>query len=233
MRLGLSYILQMLLSIPKTIIFNFHYLPFVQAVKLPFFVHYRTIVNIKNGKIIISKNVTLHRFMIKIGNKGSEGIVEKRYNAVILNGGTIVFKGKAAFGIGSSLRVEGNLEFGENFNTNRNTFISCTNKITFGKNVLMGWNVSVRDSDGHTLMYNGELQPTIAPVSIGNNVWVCAETHILKGVIVGDNCVIGYKSLLAKGAKNDNVLWAGHPAKIVKDNISWDRIAWDVKKIKQ
>lgn len=229
MRLDLRYILLVLISLPKSICFNFRCLPFMLALKLPFFIHYRTHVTLKNARVCIDSTTPVRLFMVKFGNRGSEGIVENKYNNIIINGGSLIFKGNAAFGIGSSIRVEGEMIVGESFSSNRNTFISCTHKISFGKKVLMGWNVSVRDSDGHTLMYDGCKHSTIAPVSIGANVWICAETHILKGTIVGDNSVVGYASLLSKGSDENNVLWAGHPAKIVKQNITWDSSAWDVE----
>lgn len=231
MRLSLSYITEIMLSMPKTVYFNLQCLPLNKALKLPYFVHYKTrLLGVNGTSVKIAPDVALHPFMIKFGNKGSVGIVENRYNSICMNNGTLLFEGSAAFGVGFSLRADygGKITVGNGFNANRNLFVSCTKEVTFGKDVLFGWNVSVRDSDGHTLIYDDTKQPTLAPVSIGNHVWVCAESHILKGTTIGNDCVVGYKSLVSKGSGESNVLWAGHPAKMVRQNINWDSAAWDV-----
>lgn len=51
-------------------------------------------------------------------------------------------------------------------------------------------------------------------VKIGNNVFVGMRTTILKGVIIGDNVIIGANSLINKDIPS-NVVVAGNPAKIV------------------
>ena len=38
-----------------------------------------------------------------------------------------------------------------------------------------------------------------SPVSIGNNVWVGANSVILRGVEIGDNCVIAAGTIVTKG----------------------------------
>lgn len=231
MRISVSYIFEIFLSLPKTICFNLRCLPLGKAMKFPFYVHYRTRLHgISRKSVKISPTSSLRPFMIKLGNKGSVGIVENRYNSICLNKGTINFKGSAAIGIGFSIRADygGVITVGKGFNSNRNLFLSSTKEVIIGDDVLFGWNVSVRDSDGHTLLYDGVKQPTLLPVHVGNHVWVCAESHILKGAIIGDNCVVGYASLLAKGSTESELLWVGHPAKPVKAGIRWERSAWDV-----
>lgn len=231
MRMSLSYIIEIFLSMPKTVYFNFRCLPVSQALKMPYYVHYRTrLCGVNRNSVKISPQVPLRTFMIKLGNKGSVGVVENRYNCICLNDGSLVFEGSAALGVGFSIRADngGIITIGKGFNSNRNLFLSCTKQVTIGNDVLFGWNVSVRDSDGHTLIYDDANQPTLSPVSIGNHVWVCAETHILKGAAVGNDCVVGYASLLSKGTLDNNILWAGHPAKIIKQNINWDSTAWDI-----
>lgn len=77
MRLSLSYITEIILSLPKTIYFNFRCLPFYKAVRLPFYIHYKTrLFGICKDSIRIAQNAALRTFMIKLGNKGSVGIVQ-------------------------------------------------------------------------------------------------------------------------------------------------------------
>lgn len=58
---------------------------------------------------------------------------------------------------------------------------------------------------------------TFAPVTLGRNVWLPWRVFILPGTTIGDNVVIGANSLVSKNIPS-NVLIAGSPAKIIKEN---------------
>ena len=51
-------------------------------------------------------------------------------------------------------------------------------------------------------------------VKIGNNVFVGANSTILKGVSIGNNVIIGANSLVNKEVP-DNVVIAGNPARVI------------------
>lgn len=55
----------------------------------------------------------------------------------------------------------------------------------------------------------------LAPIVIGNNVFIGARSTILPGTIIGDNVVVGAGSIV-KGTIPDNVVVAGNPAKVIK-----------------
>ena len=55
-------------------------------------------------------------------------------------------------------------------------------------------------------------------IYIGDNVWICAGAIVLPGVrITGKNVVLGAGSVLTKSIDEDNVLWAGNPARKIKN----------------
>lgn len=55
-----------------------------------------------------------------------------------------------------------------------------------------------------------------APIIIGDNVWIGANTTILKGVEIGSGCVIAAHSVVTAGVYPANSLIAGVPAKVIK-----------------
>ena len=120
------------------------------------------------------------------------------------------------------MRVDGKVTFGKNFSTNKNCFLSCTENVCFGDDVLLGWNVAIRDSDGHHVTCNGDKKQDRAEIVIGNHVWKASEVHILKGVTIGDNCIIGYRSTVTRSFPQNNILLGGYPAKVLKENINWE-----------
>lgn len=65
--------------------------------------------------------------------------------------------------------------------------------------------------------YNDPLHPLIlSPITIGDNVWICAEAFIGPGVTVGEGAVVGARAVLMKDAEPWSV-YAGNPAVKIKN----------------
>ncbi len=97
--------------------------------------------------------------------------------------------------------------------------IYCTNNITIGNYCNIGVNVAIWDTDFHPLNYL-ERRVTIvgakkAPIVIGNDVFIGANSIILKGITIGDRAIIGAGSIVTKNIPSDEI-WAGNPAKFIK-----------------
>ena len=79
--------------------------------------------------------------------------------------------------------------------------------VTIGKGTMFGPNVLVYDHDHNYKSANGisDNKFKVGNVKIGNNVWIGANTIILKDTEIGDNCVVGAGSVI-KGKYPDNSL---------------------------
>ena len=58
----------------------------------------------------------------------------------------------------------------------------------------------------------------VAPIKIGEDVWIAAGCKILKGSEIGNGAVIGAQSLV-KGKIEENAIAVGIPAKTIKFRI--------------
>ena len=63
-----------------------------------------------------------------------------------------------------------------------------------------------------TKMLDQPLQSS--PIHIGNDIWIGYHVTILKGVSIGDGCVLGACSLVTKSF-DKNLIIGGVPAKIL------------------
>ena len=213
--------LEYFLSCAKSLAFCLRMFPFHIAIKMPVLIHYRTRVKVGNGKIVLPQLEDIKFGLIRLGFGGTPSVCENRYNILLLEDGKMIFWGSAHCGGGYSIRNSGTLIFGSNFSANKNFKVTCAENIEFGNDVLFGWNCAVRDSDGHTIIKSGCEKPVRRKVIIGNHVWVCAESHILKGSKIQDECVIGYRSVVSGRFSEKNVTIAGSPARIVQKDINW------------
>lgn len=220
-------LLGIIISFPKTIYFNFRTLPFSQAIKLPIFIWYNVrILDAKRGVIKFPNG--LRPFMIGVGKGGTKEVIAHSYGQISIGGGTLCFLGSAGFASGVSLDCTGDLTFGASFSTNKNAFISCSKKITFGDRVMLGDNCIIRDSDGHTVTLNGLAKTSQRPIYIGDHVWIASHAHILKGSSIPHNCIVAYRSLVTRQFDQEGALIAGSPAKVVQTGIDWG--VYDAKK---
>ncbi|OUN37271.1 acyltransferase [Massilimicrobiota sp. An80] len=101
---------------------------------------------------------------------------------------------------GAKIRVRKGAEciIGNNTSVNSNNMIVCHEKIVIGDNVQFSPNVQVFDHD-HDFRHPDGLKANhykTAPIEIGNNVWIGANSIILKGTIIGDNAVIAAGSVI-------------------------------------
>lgn len=101
---------------------------------------------------------------------------------------------------------------------NMNLTLSCFEKIEIGNNVAISENFCIRDSDNHDII--SSTHKKTQPIKIGNNVWIGMNVTILKGVNIGDGCIIAAGSVVNKDIPA-RCLAGGVPAKILKQNVEW------------
>ncbi len=161
--------------------------------------------------------------MIRFGWGGSKALAKEHRSQIMLSGGSVVFHGKACFAEGTILTNGGDLVIGDHFSTNKNCFISCHNKLHIGRDVLLGWNVQIMDDNGgtHKVYHNGIENDSCDGITIGDHVWLCSYSNILKGAGLERDSVLAWRSVLTKRVETPNVLVAGMPAKVVREDISW------------
>ena len=139
----------------------------------------------------------------------------------------IIFNGTAQFSEGISIRIgpNGILNIGNNFATNKKCSLLCDGDMRIGNDVLLGWKVNIRDSDGHIIYDNitKVKNPIQKDVTIGNHVWVASCVDILKGTEIRDNSVIAYRSCVLSKFDKSNCIIGGYPAKILRKNINWEK----------
>ena len=102
--------------------------------------------------------------------------------------------------------------------------ISSIDNIVIGKDCIIGANCNIIDNDCHPL-YVDDRKPQIQelinhrPIIIGEGCFIGMNTIILKGTVLGKNCVVGAGSVVS-GKWEDNSIIGGNPAKFLKYNIS-------------
>lgn len=136
------------------------------------------------------------------------------------------------FGSGGGIEIAENaiLTCGRNFNATAKCTIICRNNISFGEDVLVSWDTLFMDSDQHTITDNKNIETSNydGTIKIGNHVWIASKVSVLKNTFIPNGCVIGCSTLLHGNYMQEQILIAGNPAKICKENIDWNHERPDV-----
>lgn len=216
------FLLKHLLDLPKTIWINFKVLGLKQALRLPILISRKVrVVEIYKHSIVLPDKVKT--FLIKIGIEGSEGVAHEQKGCLVLGKNSkIVFNGKASLSKGILIRCSGKIVFGKNFYSNHNLSLICSQNISFGDDCVLGWNIHIRDCDGHPIYQNGVRTNYNESVNIGNHVWIGQDVKVLKGAKIPSDCVIAMNSCVTKKFDNTNIIIGGYPAKILKCDVTWE-----------
>ena len=100
----------------------------------------------------------------------------------------------------------GKIEIGDECFFNHNCSITCINKVKIGSHCKFGNNLVIVDHD-HNFKHQTNDEYVSDPIQIGNNVWIGANVTILKGISIGDNCVIAAGSIVRKNIPINTVLY--------------------------
>ncbi|WP_149095546.1 sugar O-acetyltransferase [Paenibacillus terrae] len=119
---------------------------------------------------------------------------------------------------------------GNQFYANYDCIIIDVAKVTIGDHVFFGPRVGVYTA-GHPI--DSDVRNTLLefgkPITIGNSVWIGANTVITPGVNIGNNVVIGAGSIVTKDIP-DNVVAVGNPCKVLRKITDEDRQYWEKQK---
>ena len=210
-------------AIVPSIVFNFRYLPFKQAIKLPIWVYRMKLLSRKGSVVIESEN--LYTGMIKLGFQNSR--VFPNNGIAWSNKGKVVFKGKCSIGNDCYIVVgkQATLTFGQGFKVNAGLKLTAMCSISFGKQTWLGWGVVVMDTNHHPL-YDMEKKITkkaFSPIEIGDYNWVASQCCILHGVRTPERCIFGARTILSRGAQYESYcVHGGNPLQVLSRNVMLD-----------
>ena len=137
--------------------------------------------------------------------------------------GSIILKGKVRIGRGANLVVSktATCVFGNNFTITGRSTIVCRNRIEFGADVLVSWDVLFMDTDYHPMLDSaGVVINKDKPIIVGDKVWIGCRVLILKGTVIPDGCIIAAGSTISGKLENSNTVYSSERKELKRD-IFW------------
>ena len=190
----------------------------------------------ENNRVVYSNTAVFNNCRIDVIGSNNEIVIGEYcmfHNVTFLirgNHNRIRLSNSVRFNLGGSLHIEDDcclIDVGES-TTFEDTHIAATepgSSIIIGNDCMFAYDVEVRTGDSHSIIdskTNRRLN-NARDVRIGDHVWVAAHCSILKGVTVRKNCVLATRSVLTRSFVQDGLILGGIPAKILRENITWER----------
>lgn len=167
----------------------------------------------KNNIIIVGPKARLFNCKIKIIGDGNR-LEIKSGSTIISNTSFWMQHGSNEIIIGHDSTIEGGSL----------AAIEGT-KITVGDDCMFSSDIEIRTGDSHSII-NAVNEKRINPsddILIGDHVWLTAHVRVMKGAVIPNNSIVGNSAIVTSKFDKENSVYAGIPAKHIKDNINWDR----------
>lgn len=104
-----------------------------------------------------------------------------------------------------------------------NIILSEQKHLVMGSYCTISFGVWARNADAH-LIYSTETMERLNPtrsIFIGDHVWIGQGAMLLKGTRIGSGSIVGAGAVVSGKRIESNTIWAGNPARRVKDKIFW------------
>lgn len=118
----------------------------------------------------------------------------------------------------------GQLSIQHNTHFSGSIHIACIEgrTVNVGERCLFSNDIVLRTGDSHSVLsLDGMRINPAADVYLGNHVWVGQRVIILKGSHIGDESILGTGAVVTGKKFKNNVIIAGNPARVIKENVTW------------
>ena len=181
----------------------------------------------KEAHIIGNSTITIrkgHDNQITIGEHGKFNKLNININGShnhITIGERVKFSGQLLI-VGNHLHIH----IGE-----RTTAIDCyilarDKSVTIGKACMISRGIEIRATDVHKvydIASDVRINKAHSDVILGDHIWIAANVTISKNVSIASGCIIAAGSFVNKPVTTPNCMIAGTPAKVIRQNVRWER----------
>jgi acetyltransferase-like isoleucine patch superfamily enzyme len=211
---------RLLLGLPKTLIFNFHYFPLAQAWRLPVLVSHR----VKLVRLGGTLELAAHKFgAVRLGHADVDVCPDGGRPGVWRVEGRVRLGADVRMGPGIRVVCNGELDIGEHVHMNECVSLFCAKQIVIGRDTLISWDATLVDHDYHVLhdSDNNCVNPPAA-IIIGERAWVGFGAIVAKQTQLAPGTVIGAGAVVRGEFTEPNCVLMGNPARKVRRDVLRD-----------
>lgn len=169
-----------------------------------------------NNEIIVGKNVSLRGVSFFIRGNGNRIVIGDNCSAVYSQFHIEQDGNEIIIGAGTTMHGRGHQAI--------HMAADEGSRIIILEDCMLAHSTQIRSTDSHSIvdMKGKRLNPA-KDIIIGAHCWIGLQCIILKGTQIPNHCVVAAGSVCSKVYAETNCVLAGNPARVVKQNVDWDR----------
>ncbi len=141
----------------------------------------------------------------------------------MLANSVLAIRGSVTLHCGTSIILQPNARLSIGNQTYLNgASVDCSKEITIGEYCAIADGVRIMDNSYHPITIGDITKSAIAPVHIGNHVWIATNAMILPGVTIYDGAIVAAGAVVTHDVPA-GCLVAGIPAKVIKTGVEWKK----------
>ncbi|MDA8057258.1 MAG: acyltransferase [Actinomycetota bacterium] len=175
------------------------------------------VVHWLSGYVRRRAGLVLARLRFRRVDFGSRCDVRAGARLLVARSGAVRFGAGCVLDRGFDLECRGRVTVGPGTIFGHHCTVAAHEAVEIGRDCLLAELVSIRDHDHAfaatetAIVHQGR---EVAPVRIGDNVWLGAKVTVVKGVSIGDNVVVGAHAVVTRDIPPDSIA-VGVPARVV------------------
>lgn len=98
--------------------------------------------------------------------------------------------------------------------------INSNSSVEIGHDCMIAYGVTFHHTDVHPIYdaVSGRIVNRVGSMKIGDHVWIGAKATLMKNVDIADDCIVGFGSVVSGKFRDQHVVIAGNPARVVSKN---------------
>ncbi|MGO1590533.1 MAG: polysaccharide pyruvyl transferase family protein [Ancrocorticia sp.] len=124
------------------------------------------------------------------------------------------------------IREKSSIRIGANVGAETKALVRASGgaSVIIGNDCMLASNVEIATDEDHAIYdtVTGSRTNPARDITIGEHVWLGKHAAVSGGVTIGSGSIVGFRSIVTKDIPN-NVVAAGAPARVVRENVAWER----------
>ena len=97
--------------------------------------------------------------------------------------------------------------------------------IHIGSDCMFSYNVTICNTDEHSIVQDGNLINKANDLFIGNHCWLGYDSCVMKNSYIANDTIVARAALVSGKHEQKNIILGGIPAKTIKENVNWGVVA--------
>jgi acetyltransferase-like isoleucine patch superfamily enzyme len=208
---------RLVLGLPKTLVFNFHYFPLSRAWHLPVLVSHRVKFAKLGGAVSLGDDAF---GAVRLGLPDVDIFPDNGMSGVWKVTGKVRLGDQVRIGPGTRLVCEGELEIGANVHINAGVTVLCVKRVSVGRDSLIAWNCTLMDHDFHALQdAGGHCINTPGEIVLGDQTWLGAGVTVTKGTRLAQGVVVAAGTVMFGEIDEPNCIVGGNPPRVIRRGV--------------